>query len=258
MALRRAVAVLTVLVVAPLWLARGDVPWGDDRRLAMVSSLERPLRFLQTVASNVTSVVRAPALRAENARLRQGLFEQRHESVRAEELAREVDRLRRLLRLRQERGQPAVAARIIGRDATPWFRTLLIDQGREAGLVEGSAVVVEPGLVGQVFEVGSSVARLLLVTDPRFRVGALVQRSRAQGLVVGTVQGRCYLAYLTSSDASQVGDIVLTAGGGPSMPKGLVIGRVVRIERDPSRLYWQAQLAPAVDPAVLEEVLCLP
>lgn len=258
MARARAVAILAVLVVAPLWLARGTTPAGDDWRLRWLSSVERPLRFLRAAAVNAWGIVRAPSLRVENARLQRELSARQHEPVRTEELAREIDRLRRLLGLQHAQDRPSVAARVIGRDATAWFRTLLIDRGREDGLADGAAVVVEAGLVGQVFEAGSSTARLLLVTDPRFRVGALVQRSRAHGLVLGTVQGRCYLAYLTSAEAVQVGDTVLTSGGGPAMPKGLVVGHVVRVERDPSGLYWQAQLQPAVDPAVLEEVLCLP
>lgn len=253
----RAIALLTVLVVAPWWLATSHAAWGTVWRSAFLSSVERPLLSLRGLITHTVNLARAPAWPAENARLRRQLLALKHEPIRTEELSQEVGRLRRLLQLKQDEARVAVAAHIIGREAAPWFRTLLVDVGSGAGVTEGNAVVVEGGLVGQVSEVGSSVARVLLLTDPRCRVAALVQRSRAQGMVVGTVRGRCYLVYITSADGVQVGDVVLTSGLGGSVPKGLVIGRVVRVEPDPSGLYWQAQVTLAIDPTWLEEVLCL-
>lgn len=268
----------------PLWLAVGPTPWGVETRHAVLALALRPLHSFQRLTAGLSGFLQGPRLRVEQERLRRELLAVRQEPVRVEELTREVARLRTLLSLKQQQSRPAVAARLIGRDATPWFRTLLLDAGRHRGVVEGAAVVAPPpvgdpsdrrsenappwagptgggvvaeGLVGQVLEVGPETARALLVTDPRFRVGALVQRSRAQGIAVGTVRGRCYVTYLTRADAIQVGDVVLTSGVGGLVPKGLVIGQVVRVEQDPSGLYWQAELTPAVDPSFVEEVLCL-
>ena len=95
------------------------------------------------------------------------------------------------------------------------------------------------------------------VTDPRFRVAALVQRSRAQGIALGTSRGRLFLAYIAAPEALAVGDLVLTSGAGGVIPKGLVLGRIARVEPGPGGLYWQAQVAPAVNADALEEVLCL-
>lgn len=223
-----------------------------------LSSIAQPLTTLQQWGGSVFGAVRVPAVWAENRRLRRALLREHHEATRLEELQQENARLRRLLRLTEEAQQPIVAARVIGREATPWFRTLLIDQGRPRGIPEGAAVVVEQGLVGQILEVGPSASRVLLVTDPRFRAGALVQRSRAQGLVLGTVGGRCYLAYVTSEDAVKPGDVVVTSGIGGVMPKGLVVGTVIRVDREASGLYWQAQVQPSVDSTRVEEVACYP
>lgn len=253
----RTLAVLAVFVVAPWWVATMHPPWAVRWRGRLLSRVESPLKVVHTVLTDASAFLRAPALLTENARLRRQLLAVQQAPMHAEESAQEVARLRRLLQLRQAQQRPAVAARVLGRDATSWFRTLLLDAGARDGISEGGAVVVEGGLVGQVVEVGPSVARALLMTDPRFRVAALVQRSRAQGIVLGTARGRCYLSYVTTADGVQVGDVVLTAGVGGVIPKGLVIGQVVRVEPDPSRLYWQAQIQPAVDPTRLEEVLCL-
>lgn len=231
---------------------------GARWRGSLLTFAESSLASLQAAVVHLTGFLHTPALRAENARLRQQLLALPHESVHREELAQEVARLRRLLQLKQSSPSLAsVAARVIGQDATPWFRTVLLDVGRDDGIREGYGVVMAGGLIGQVLEVGPSVSRVLLTTDPRFRVGALVQRSRAQGLVVGTVNGRCILTYVATADALKVGDVVVTSGMGGMIPKGWMIGRVARLERDPSGLYDQATLTPAVDLGTLEEVLCL-
>ena len=247
-----------VFVAVPAWLAINRLPGADAWRLNVVSALHRPLTAVRMTLASVTGVIRGPVLYLENRRLRTQLAADARDRVQLEELNQEVVRLRRLLRLKESADRPAIAARVIGRDATPWFRTLLIDQGRRGGIAEGAAVVVESGYVGQVYDVGQTGARVLLPTDPRFRVGALVQRTRAQGMAMGTASGRCYLAYLTGAEVVQVGDLIVTSGIGGRHPKGLVIGTVVRIERDPSGLYWQAPLKLSVDQSALEEILCLP
>ena len=252
----RTLSVLALLVVVPVWLVTSRAAAGPQWRLTLLSIIHRPLQWTQETLAATGSVFRAPVLRAENQQLRRALLARQHEVIRTEELTQEVARLSKLLQLKQEIGRPTAVARVIGRDATPWFRTILLDLGRAAGVEEGAAVVVEGGLVGQVYELGPAVTRVLLLNDPRFRVGALVQRSRAQGIAVGTASGRCYLAYLTSAEVVQVGDLIVTSGVGGVIPKGLVIGSVVRVEQDPSGLYWQALLKPSIDPWRVEEVLC--
>lgn len=235
-------------MVAPLWAVTTRAPWGNQWRLAVLSAFVNPLRAVHHAAARPTPPP-APQTASGPA--------SPDPAIRLEELTREVDRLRRLLRLKQTQDHPTVAARVIGRDATPWFRTLLLDVGRTAGVMEGAAALASDGLAGQVVEVGPAAARVALVTDPRFRMAALVQRSRAQGLVVGTARGRCYLAYLASADAAQPKDVVLTAGDGALVPKGLVIGEVIRVEQDSSGLWWQALVKPIVEAGTLEEVLCV-
>lgn len=248
---------LAVIVAAPWWLATSHGGAGTRWRLDALAALDHPLHWLQTSGSTLLGLLEAPAVQRENRRLQQALLQARHTTVQTHELALEVTRLRRLLQLTDTLARPTRVGRVIGRDATPWFRTVLVDVGRQAGVREGAAVVVEQGLIGQVLETGPATARVLLVTDPRFRVGAMVQRSRAQGIALGTVGGRCYLAYITAQDAVVVGDVVLTSGVGGVIPKGLVLGTVLRVDPDPSGLYWQAQVQPSVDPTRVEEIVCL-
>ena len=244
-------------MAAPWWLATRHGGAGTRWRLDALAALDRPLHWLQSSGSTFLGLLEAPAVQAENRRLQQALLQARHTDVHVQELTLEITRLRRLLSLTDTLARPTRVGRVIGRDATPWFRTVLVDVGQQHGVREGAAVVVEQGLIGQVLETGPSAARVLLVTDPRFRVGAMVQRSRAQGVALGTVGGRCYLAYITSEEAVRAGDVVVTSGVGGLIPKGLVLGTVLRVDPDPSGLYWQAQVQPSVDPTRVEDVVCL-
>ena len=249
--------VVGCIVLIPLWLLATHPAWGNRIRVGVLSGLEQPLVAVQRFKTAAFSFLQAPSLRSENKRLKQEIALLTNEPLETIELEKEAVRLRELLGLKRRLKFRTQAARVIGRDATPWFKTLLIDAGESDGLKEDAAVVNAQGLVGQCVEVGQATSRVLLVTDPRFRSAALVQRSRAQGMVLGTVRGRCYLAYITSPDAVEVGDLVLTSGVGKTIPKGLLIGKVAKVEKDPSGLYWQARLIPAVDSQHLEELLCL-
>lgn len=246
-----------LLLLVSLVLFFHPVDWGSQWRNATLSFLRTPLSWAHSLSQIPVSVLQAPALRRERDRLRAQLKAIERESVRTQELALENARLEKLLQLKSEQQRSMKAARVIGREGAPWFRTMLVDIGGRAGVCEGDAVLAEGGLVGQLFDIGTDVSRVMLISDPRFRAAAIVQRSRAQGIVLGSVQGRCYLAYVTSPQAVQVGDTILTSGVGDTIPKGMLIGTVIRVDKDPSGLYYQAQIKPAIDPTLLEEILCL-
>ncbi|MBI4314150.1 MAG: rod shape-determining protein MreC [Candidatus Omnitrophica bacterium] len=248
----------TVLLLLSAWPLFHPGQWIRRLRIQTLSWGQAPLTAVRGLIQLPSGIIQAPALRRERDRLRAELKTVQRESIKIEELTRENVRLEKLLQLKNQYEPPMAAARVIGREGAPWFRTLLVSAGQRSNLREGNAVLAEGGLVGELFEVGPDLSRVLLISDARFRAAALVQRSRAQGMVLGSVQGRCYLAYITSQDAVAPGDIVVTSGIGATLPKGLLIGTVVRVDKDPSGLYFQALLKPAVDPARLEEVLCLP
>src|SRR3989304_5851904 len=113
-----------------------------------------------------------------------------------EEGQRENQRLKNLLGLREREPFHVVAAGIVGRDATNWFHTLLIDRGLRDGVERHTAVITSAGLVGQVVEASASSARVQLVTDPVSSVGVLLQGSRVTGLLVGGQSGPLRIRYL--------------------------------------------------------------
>lgn len=171
-----------------------------------------------------------------------------------DEQARELIRLRRLLQLKETAGTPTLAARVIGGDPSSLFGSLVLDVGGRDGIREGMAVLAPAGAVGRVISVGPDDAVALWLCDPRSRVTAIVQRSRALCVLVGTGQA-CQLRYLAAGDDVRVGDRVLTAGGGSAFPKGILVGVVKEVRRQ--GLLLTADVAPAVNVHHLEEVLVL-
>jgi rod shape-determining protein MreC len=164
-------------------------------------------------------------------------------------------RLRKLVAFRATVPGDLLAARVVGRDATGRGGTLTIDRGERAGVTKGAAVLAPEGVVGQVFLVSRNAARVLLVSDHNSGVDALVRRSRARGILQGTVDAGCVLKYVNRIEDVQVGDVVITSGLDGIFPKGLPVGEVVSVDRGGRGLFQHAEIAPRVDFSQLEEVL---
>jgi rod shape-determining protein MreC len=118
-------------------------------------------------------------------------------------------------------------------------------------------VMVPDGVVGRVVKATSFSSMVLLITDPNNAVTGLIQRTRDEGIVEGTVQGRARMKYIPLLSTMQVGDKVVTSGLTGGFPKGVPIGTITRIEKAESDLFQSAELLPDVDLRKLEEVLVI-
>jgi len=196
-------------------------------------------------------------LHEENVRLQRevGLLRRRLDAL--QEQAAEAQRLQRLLALKDSPGARFLGARVVGRDATNWFKTIILDRGSRDGLRRNMPVVAPDGLVGRVVEVAATSAKVQLVTDPLSAVGGLIQRTRVTGIVTGGLGAGIRITYLPLLADVGVGDEVLTSGMGGVFPKGIPVGRVVAVERRSGALFQEASLEPTVDLAQVEEVLVL-
>ena len=197
------------------------------------------------------------ALREENQRLQQESAILQRRISQLEEHALETQRLQGLLAMRETSRTNYLAARIVGKDATNWFKTLLIDRGSQAGLRRNLPVVAPDGLVGRVVEVTPYTAKVQLITDPVSASGGLLQRTRVTGIVSGNLGAGLKVRYLPLLADVAVGDEVVTSGMGGVFPKGIPVGRVVAVERKSGALFQEAVLQPKVDLGRLEEVLIL-
>ncbi|HAP32711.1 MAG TPA: rod shape-determining protein MreC [Firmicutes bacterium] len=199
-------------------------------------------------------------LLAENEMLRQEEMAQdkiRHQLM---ELQKENYRLRQMLGFRERVPFTLLPAQVVARNPAHWFETITIDRGLADGVAEDMAVVTAEGLVGNVLKVSGSSAQVLLLTDPRRAVSALIQRTREPGTVAGIVEGhpeeKGYLRMLNIPPGAklQPGDTVISSGLGGVFSKGLIIGQLVEIGADQYGLLQQAVVRSAVDFNRLEEV----
>jgi rod shape-determining protein MreC len=195
-------------------------------------------------------------VRRENATLRGENEQLRVQAMQVGETREENARLRRLLVLRDRLPLATVAGEVIGREAGGWVRSLTVNRGRGDGIAQQTPVIVPDGLVGRVVQVHRGAAVIQLLNDPASTVGAVVQRTRTAGLVEGDAGGTLRFKFMARDGATVApGDLVVTSGLGTLFPKGLPVGRVVRVEDKGSALFHFAVLAPAVDFSRVEEVL---
>jgi len=208
----------------------------------------------RTVGGAWGSVAELLDARDENVALRSRVAQLEAELRKLAEVDLENVRLRRLLDYRPTIPGPIVTAQVVGWDAGT-ARTITIDRGTSDGVVKSRGVVTPDGVVGRVIEASAHAARVLLITDPNSGVAGLVQRTRAHGIVHGTVEGGCALKNVKRTEDVQVGDHVVTSGLDGIFPKGLSIGKVTAVDKRGQGLFQNAQVAPGADLDGLEEVL---
>ncbi len=196
-------------------------------------------------------------LAAENGRLRSELEGLSRKYSGLVEQAIENERLRQLLDFKLSSPAGVVAASVIGRSSSQWYNTLQIDRGSADGVSKDMPVVTGQGLVGKVLATTSHTATVLLLLDPDCGAGAMVQRTRDFGVVLGQFgPGGLLEMRLFARDASAaVGDLVLTSGLGDIFPPDLPIGVIAAVEWKEYGLTAYASIQPLVDFDRLEEVL---
>lgn len=194
-------------------------------------------------------------LEEENRNLRQQLAVRERDLNRARETALEAERLRLLLEVKEQASFETVAARVIARDRTSLFRSLVIDRGSRQGITIGSPVIVAEGVVGIVMEHSWNASKVLLINDYNCRIDALLQESRVRGILEGHHGLECSLKYVSRSESVMEGDIVVTSGLAEKFPKGLVLGTVTAVVKGPDHLFQEIRVRPAVDTGKVEEVL---
>jgi rod shape-determining protein MreC len=191
-------------------------------------------------------------VRAENEALKRQLAEAQIQVQEQRALADRTRSLAEMLELREGLNLKTTAAEIIGAGMTPDFRTVTIDKGTQQGLAVDMAVIAPAGIVGRVVVPGARASKVQLLIDRNAAAGALIARSRAQGVIVGLGEARLRMDYVSTAADVVVGDTVVTSGIDGIYPKGLVIGRVESVDKTGGR---QITVVPAVDFSSLEEVL---
>lgn len=215
------------------------------------SALTTPFQALGNVFSNLTVTQETLSdLREENERLLA-------KNAELQEEAQAAKRLQDLLGLQSSYSLQSTAARIISTSTDSWSRTVVIDRGSSSGLAIGMPVTNSSGAIGQIIECGPTSATVRLIADENSSVSALVQSSRAQGVLKGSAGGTLHLTLIATDQSVSVGDSVVTSGLGGVYPKGLPLGRVLSVNKNDGDLYYTIVVEPPSSAESFEEVLVI-
>jgi len=174
-----------------------------------------------------------------------------------EQIVKENIRLTELLDFKRASTFTAIAANVMMRDPTNWAAAIIIDKGRKSGIKQGMPVITPSGVVGKIAEVGERISKVTLLTDPRFSAAVVVERTREQGLVSGTLRGSCRMQYLPVTADVEVGDSIITSKLSSFFPEGLLIGRIVSVQESFTSPTFECLVKPAVPLSRIEEVLVI-
>ena len=193
----------------------------------------------------------------ENQRLKKALGQSLEQLNRYSETEIANDRLRHLLGFEKEIPRPMIAAQVVGKDPSAWSKTIIVDKGTRDSVRQGAPVVIPEGIVGVVVEASARYAKVLLLTDPNSAVDALVQQTRARGIVKGGGADYCVFDYVLRKHEISVGDVVVSSGLDGVFPKGFRVGRISEIVRQNAGIFQKVSVTPYVDFEILEEVFII-
>lgn len=225
-----------------------------------VSGAVSPLRIVGGSIESATSTVgdTVDNITADQSTL-SGLREYNEQLVQQysqmEEYKQEAQRLQKLLDLKDAYQIEGTGARVIGRSSEAWSQTVIINKGSDDGVSTGQTVMGTSGVVGQIVSTSSHTATVRLLTDPQSGAAAMVQSSRAEGILRGSLVGLLYLEDLDADAEVNVGDVVVTSGLGGSYARGLIIGTVVKVDAQQGDTSRRAVVSPNDAISTLEDVL---
>ncbi len=217
-------------------------------------AFSRAIRFMRDTWTHYFYLV---SVAHENDRLKKAY----HKAIESNNLLNEVElsnqRLRSLLDFQKTHSSRVIAAEVVAKDPSPWSKTIIVDKGTSEGIISGLPVVTAEGIIGQVIDTSPRHAKVLLIIDQNSAVDALIQRSRARGIVMGITAERCRLMYVLRKYDVNMGDVVISSGLDGVYPKGLRIGMVSEVVRPNSGIFQEVAVSPYVDFEKLEEVLII-
>jgi rod shape-determining protein MreC len=250
-----AVTLGQILLVSAQVNSKSGVPVIESVTFGIFSEVQRGLSggFLG-VRSLWLGYIGLRHLKVENDGLKRDLAAAQIAVQEQRALADRTRGLENLLGLRKQLTLNTVAAEIIGAAASPDFRTLTIDKGTRDGVRADMSVIAPAGVVGRLVVPSLRSAKVQLLIDRNAAAGAIIERTRAQGVVVGGGDDRLRMDYVSEVFDIVVGDVVVTSGIDGIYPKGFVIGQIESVERS-GGAYKRITIKPAVDFRSLEEVL---
>jgi len=169
----------------------------------------------------------------------------------------ENDSLRSLLEIKQKGDYKTVAAKVIGYNIDKWQSEVILNAGKNDGIVEGMCVINEKGIVGIVILSSSNSSNVRLLNDPQISLGARILSSRSLGMIEGSNDNRILFNYISKSDIVYPGDILITAGFGKYIPEGILVGAVKKVGTSDKNPYKEIEVETFADMRGIENVLVI-
>lgn len=256
----RKILLITFVIALPLISINiqrkpGEAPWYFKPFTFSAEVIQLGYSKLVFVVKDTTNeYLNLIDIKKENRELKQKLSEIQTQLSVLDEVKNENSRLSNLLEFREREPMSLIAAKVISFDLFSQYATVRINRGTKHGIEVGQAVVTPQGVVGTILSTDSLLSHVLVVTDRYSVVDAIVQRSRARGIVEGKTQTSAQLKYLQRTDDVQVGDIVVTSGLDPVLPQGIPIGKIATVDKKPYGVTQMVEVDPMINASQLEEV----
>lgn len=226
-------------------------------RAPLLDTIRHPLSLLTSVRREISAIIFYHHNFVQNERLSKEVDFLNHKLNSLNEISHENARLKQLFKFKQSSGYKVIAARVIARSPESWSSVIIIDKGASSGIKHNMPVVSYLGFLGRVIESSDSTSKIMLINDPNLGFSAMVQRSRQEGLVSGTLGTTLIMRYLPKESDIKISDTIITSGLTGTYPKGLLVGEVVDIGDELSGLSRYAVIKPAVNLSNIEEVLVI-
>jgi len=241
-----------ILLISAQVNSKSGVPLLEVVTFGAFSEVQRAAASMTGgVHNGWTGYVNLRGVRAENAWLKEQLGAAQVQVQRERAAAQRAHQLEALLGFQQQLQMTTVPAGVIGAGASPDFRTATINKGSGDGLKDNMAVIAPTGVVGRIVTLAPRAAKIQLLVDRNAGAAALVERSRAQGVILGTGEALLRMDYVSGVADVKPGDIVVTSGIDGIYPKGFVIGKVESIDKGNTGIL----VRPSADFNGLEDVL---
>ncbi|HID69524.1 MAG TPA: rod shape-determining protein MreC [Desulfobacterales bacterium] len=156
------------------------------------------------------------------------------------------------LEFKRRESFPALMARVVGKDPSFWFQTLIVDRGKNDGVIPGMVARNSRGVVGQVVQVSDNYSKILLANAPSSAIDAIVQKSRVRGILKGAGEQGYVLHYVLKNGDVEEGDTIVTAGIGGVFSPGITLGTVSKVHSKQRGMFLEIEVKPAVDFSRLE------
>ena len=244
-----------IVLISAQVTSKSGVPLLQAVTFGLVAQVQRAgYAFASGISSVWYGYADLRDVRAENVRLKSELGAARVSLQQERALAQRSEELNKLLDLKTRTTLQTTAADVLAGSAAPEFRTITIGKGSADGLRPDMAVLAPAGVVGRVIIPSAGAAKVQLLVDRNAAVGALVERSRSQGVALGLGGSLLKLDFVSDTSDVKTGDSIVTSGIDGIYPKGFLIGKVVRVDRA-GGAYRGIDVQPAVDFSRLEDVL---